>query len=190
MATKSVQRTMDLLSNAGMSAYVVERFNPYGGRYGIREDFMGFIDIIAMTKEHGIVGVQACGQDWGSHVKKMTEERRSPLDTWTEAGGKTWLIGWRKLKQRLKSGKMGKQKAWVPRVAIWSNSNLVELKPEMLYICPRCATKFKAEWPEGHCATVSTGLCGHCMVPGTLASIDDWDWPKGSEKPGPGAGRD
>jgi len=183
---------MDLLTSSGMSAFVVEKFNPYAGAYGRREDFMGFIDIIAMDKTHGIVGVQACGQDWGAHVTKIQTERRELVDTWIEAGGGLWLIGWRKLKQRNKDGKLGKREAWEPRLAVWckTTDQLEELRAETAYICGPCAVNLGAKWPEGHCATVHMGMCGQCKLYSSLASIDDWDWGQGSKKPGPGAGRD
>lgn len=127
MATKSVQRTMGLLTSQGISAYVVEKFNPYAGAYGKREDFMGFIDIIALHPAHGIIGVQACGSDWGSHVTKIQEERLKPVTIWLGAGGRIWLIGWRKLKQRNKDGKLGKVAKWTPRVAEWVGDGLVEV---------------------------------------------------------------
>jgi len=190
MATKSVQRTMDLLTSNGMSAFVVEKFNPYAGAYGRREDFMGFIDIIAMDEAHGIVGVQACGTDWGAHVTKMEVERRGAVETWTKAGGKVWLIGWRKLKQRKADGTLGKAERWVPRVAIWSEDSVEECYLETPYICATCATRLGAEWPDGHCATQHNGVCGQCMLPSRLCSIDDWNWGPGSQRPGPGAGRD
>jgi hypothetical protein len=190
MATKSIQRTMDLLTSQGLNAFIVEKFNPYAGAYGRREDFMGFIDIIAMSPAHGIVGVQACGTDWGSHVTKMEVERRQAVDTWVSCGGRVWLIGWRKLKQRKADGKLGKLEKWVPRVAIWFEGKVEELSPETCYICAACATRLGAEWPAHNCATQHHGMCGQCYLPSALCSIDDWDWGPGSKKPGPGAGRD
>jgi hypothetical protein len=61
---------------------------------------------------------------------------------------------------------------------------------ETHYICHECAERLGATWPEHNCATQHTGLCGQCGQVKGLCSIDDWNWPKVSRKPGPGAGRD
>ena len=166
---------MDLLTSAGMSAFIVEKFNPYAGAYGVREDFMGFIDIIAMTPELGIVGVQACGTDWGSHITKLTTERRGAMNLWTSCGGKTWLIGWRKLLQRNKDGKVGKRAQWVPRVAVWDGETLAELKPEPLFSCLACATRLGAV-ELGGSGRFRPGRCGKCGLPSYVAPVDNWKW--------------
>ena len=126
MATKSMQRTIDLLGKLGISTFIVEKFNAYAGPYGRREDLMGFIDLLALRPDIGTVGVQACGQDWSPHVKKLETERRAMVDLWYGCGNKVWLIGWRKLKQRNKDGKVGKRTAWVPRIAHWTGETGLE----------------------------------------------------------------
>ena len=50
------------------------------------------------------------------------------------------------------------------------------------YICKDCATEKGAVWPNGHCATVHTALCKVCEKEKGLASVADWNWPKGFPK--------
>lgn len=63
-------------------------------------------------------------------------------------------------------------------------------RPHIGYICFACSSKLKAVWPKGHCATCHMGVCPECNTRQSLASVDDWDWPKGSKRPKHGAGRD
>lgn len=63
----------------------------------------------------------------------------------------------------------------------------------MYYLCFDCARKLGGKWPEGHVATCHGGLCPECGLEKSLASYDDWGWPKNSKKPKivkSGAGRD
>ncbi len=62
--------------------------------------------------------------------------------------------------------------------------------PHIGYICFDCAQAMGAKWPEHHCATCHQGVCPECMLKKSLASVDDWDWPKGTNRPKYGAGRD
>ncbi len=117
MAAKSVQRTLKWLRDQGLVASVVEKFNPFAGPHGQREDLFGFIDILALDPANGkIIGVQACGSDWAPHVKKITEERAQIARAWLESGGEAQLIGWRKLKVVKMDGTKGKAERWVPRI--------------------------------------------------------------------------
>jgi hypothetical protein len=190
MATLSMQRTLKLLTEGGMTAINVERFNHFAGAYGHKEDFMGFIDIIAMSSERGIVGVQACGQDWAPHVAKIQNDCRPQVDVWTQSGGKVWLVGWRKLKKRKADGKKGKVEVWTPRVAEWNHDALYDVEIEPGYICAACARRRGGRWPTDHCATSHYGACGTCELPSDLCSVGDYDWPEGSSKPERSGGRD
>ncbi len=112
MATSPTQRTIRYLKDNGCICGVVERFNPYAGKFGIRQDLFGFIDIISIDPDRGIVGVQSCGQSFSEHIRKMTEERNEAMFEWLKYGY-VILIGWRKVK--LKRG--GKAMRWKPRIA-------------------------------------------------------------------------
>jgi hypothetical protein len=94
-----MQRTLKAQRELGRKVGIVERFNPHCGPHGIRQDLFGFLDVVALDLSlPGIVGVQACGQDFASHVRKLTEERASECVWWLLAGGTIELWGWRKLK--------------------------------------------------------------------------------------------
>jgi len=108
----SVQRTLRELRNQGRIAAVVERWNQHAGPHGIRQDLFGFIDVIALDPERGIVGVQACTSDFAAHRRKILEDCTEQVEAWLQCGGKVELWGWRKVK--VKRG--GKAMRWKPRV--------------------------------------------------------------------------
>ena len=107
------QRTIKALKDIGRICGIVERFNAHVGPHGIRQDLFGFIDIIAIDPDCGIVAVQSCGQDWTGHVRKIKEERNEAAYEWLRhARAELWA--WRKVK--LKRG--GKATRWKPRIGI------------------------------------------------------------------------
>lgn len=189
MATKSVQRTLKYLRDRGHTAAVVERYNQYTRH---REDLFGFIDILSLDPRGRIVGVQACGTDWGQHLNKLSGERADIVGKWIGASGLVWLIGWRKLKAIKANGKKGKQERWVPRLGTVGvdSDGLVVTEASYGYLCGPCALSRGGVWPSGHLATYHVAVCSDCLGWGSLASADDWDWPIGSNYPGYGAGRD
>ena len=65
------QRTLKANKDLHRDCGIVERWQQYGGKFGIRQDLFGFIDIIAIDPEQGIVGIQSTGQDWAGHVTKI-----------------------------------------------------------------------------------------------------------------------
>lgn len=105
------QRTLALLREQGRVCGVVERFNAFVGPYGIRQDFLGFADIICVDPEKGIIAVQSCGQAFSAHKKKILEERTENVTAWIKHAP-IELIGWRKVK--LERG--GKALRWKPRI--------------------------------------------------------------------------
>jgi len=110
---RPTQRTMRALRERGTICEVVERFNPYAGKYGQRHDLFNIIDIIALDPERGVVGIQACSQSSASHLRKLKEERaQESMDWLSTPGTKLELWCWRKLK--LKKG--GKAMRWTPKV--------------------------------------------------------------------------
>ena len=90
------QRTLKANKNLGRKCGIVERWQQYGGKFGVRQDLFGFIDIIAIDEFEGIVGIQSTGQDFSGHIKKIMnlEEivkewlHHAPLELWS----------WRKVK--------------------------------------------------------------------------------------------
>jgi hypothetical protein len=113
MATSNVQRTIRELKNNGRKCAIVERWNPYVGKHGIRQDLFGIIDIIALDPEKGVVGVQACGSDFAAHIKKITQDMAQETEDWLSTPGTSLEIwGWRKVKKK----RGGKQMVWRPRI--------------------------------------------------------------------------
>ena len=106
------QRTLKAMKEQGRICGIVERFNAHVGPHGIRQDLFGFIDIIAIDPEQGVVAIQSCGQDFSGHVRKITNERNENAFEWLKhAPCELW--SWRKVK--LKRG--GKAMRWSPRIA-------------------------------------------------------------------------
>lgn len=109
------QRTLKALREQGLVCGIVERFNPYAGPHGIRQDLFGCIDIIALDPERGVIGVQSCGQSFSEHKKKLLIERNQEVRDWLITPGTSLeLWGWRKVK--LKRG--GKAMRWKPRLGV------------------------------------------------------------------------
>lgn len=107
------QRTLRHLKEKGRICGIVEKWNQYAGPCGRRQDLFGFIDIIALDPEKGIVAIQSCGQAFSEHYKKIVDtECTENVIAWLNSGGKIELWGWRKLK--LKKG--GKAERWFPRI--------------------------------------------------------------------------
>ena len=118
------QRSMAYFRGLGMLCGVVERWipNPKHPGGGFRSDFLGFLDMLYMSKTDGIVGVQSCGQDFSAHRKKILVDRREELREWLEAGGRCVLIGWRKVKAK----RGGVQMVWKPRIEEFTLEGLRE----------------------------------------------------------------
>lgn len=113
----TTQRTLRELRKQGRIVDVCEKWviNPKHPAGGFRKDLFGFIDLIVLDPEQGIVAIQSCGQDFKAHLDKMldTEVTENVIE-WLQCSGKLELWGWRKLK--LKRG--GKAMRWMPRIRI------------------------------------------------------------------------
>ena len=100
---------MDILKAAGYRCEKVERWIPGAG---IRKDFLGCIDIIAIrAKKKKLIGLQVFTTAWMEHKRKICDEYPDGARLWLECGHQLYFIGWRKLK--VKRG--GKAFRWVPR---------------------------------------------------------------------------
>ena len=114
------QRTLRALRAQGSIVGSVERWNPHVGSHGIRQDLFGFIDLIALDPERGIIGIQSCGQAFSQHINKILDsDCTQAAIEWLRCGGKIEVWGWRKVK--LKRG--GKAKVWKPRIReiVWED---------------------------------------------------------------------
>ena len=112
-AISNTSRTLEYLRSQGWIADIVERFNPYAGKFGQRKDLFGFADIIALG-ENSIIAVQSCGSDFAAHDRKiLMDEIVAPnVQKWLQSGGRLILVAWRKVK--LNRG--GKAMRWQPRI--------------------------------------------------------------------------
>ena len=105
------QRTLKANRNLDRICGIVEKFQQYGGKFGIRQDLFGFIDIIAIDEFEGIVAIQSTGQDWSGHIKKIMELEEIVLKWLHHAPLELW--SWRKVKKV----RGGKAMIWKPRIA-------------------------------------------------------------------------
>lgn len=108
MKTSPTQRTLAYLRKQGMLCGVTEKWNQFAH---IRQDLFGFIDIVAISPDHGIVGVQ-CTVD-GSRAARRAKIAALPSSrAWLAAGGRIWLVTWGL------HGERGKRKVWTVNVEI------------------------------------------------------------------------
>lgn len=128
MAVKGLsntQRTLRELRAQGRIAAIAERWNPYAGperidpatrtwrRTGIRQDLFGFIDVLALDPQRGIIAIQSCaGSAHAKHRRKIVEECAEAAHEWLRCGGRIELWSWSK--RVVVRG--GKAMRWVVRV--------------------------------------------------------------------------
>ena len=123
MGLTPTQRTMKALRDRGQEAGIVERFNPWAGKHGIRQDLFGIIDIIALDPLRGVIGVQSTGIAFSAHMKDFTEDpaKRAACISWLSTPGCSLeLWGWRKVQKRLTGGGYSKVKVYEPRVHVFT----------------------------------------------------------------------
>ena len=109
------QRTLRVLRQQGAICGITEHWNYY---VGIRQDLFGFIDLIALTSDRGIVGMQCCARSGhAAHRKKILENEVAP--EWIKSGGKIEIWSW--AKQKLERG--GKAERWMAKVEEITSDN-------------------------------------------------------------------
>ena len=109
MAVSPTQRTLAYCKKLGRTSGIVEKWNSF---IKIRQDLFGFIDIICIDKEKGIIAVQSTGSAHSEHIKKLTIDRKEIVTEWLESGAPLELISWRKVKKV----RGGKAMVWKPRI--------------------------------------------------------------------------
>lgn len=115
MATSPTQRTIRALKDLGRICAIAEKWQmiPRHPAGGVRKDLFGFIDVVSLDPERGIVAIQSCGQSFADHYRKITDsECTEAAIEWLKCGGSIELWAWRKVK--VKRG--GKAMRWAPRV--------------------------------------------------------------------------
>ena len=100
MPSKPTQRTIAELKKRAATYQVVERWCSFSRR---RIDLYGCIDVLALDGG-GILGIQATsGDNVSKRLEKAMAEPR--LVTWLACGGRFEVWGFRKLKEKTKTGK-------------------------------------------------------------------------------------
>ena len=118
------QRTLNYLRQRNIPCGVVERFVKQAGKFGQRYDLFGFIDLIAIDQNRGIVGIQVTsGSEVSKRVRKIRGEAQSddPKEIkaaaaryqrfcdWLATGNPIEVWGWRKVKRKGRD-------LWQPRI--------------------------------------------------------------------------
>jgi hypothetical protein len=71
------QRTLRALRAQGRICAVAEKWNAYmprpDGGCGVRQDLFGWIDIVSLDPERGIIGIQSTGQTFAEHERKLLD---------------------------------------------------------------------------------------------------------------------
>lgn len=90
------QRSLKYLRDQGYEAQVVEKWNQWAH---VRVDLFGWIDIVAVHPQLGILGVQTTTD---SHVsaRALKARQNKALGHWLRGGGRLVLHGWCKKKNR------------------------------------------------------------------------------------------
>ena len=118
------QRTLNYLKQRKVPCGIVERFVKQAGSFGQRYDLFGFIDLIAIDQNRGIVGIQVTsGSEVSKRVRKIRGEAQSddPKEIkaaavrylrfcdWLATGNPIEVWGWRKVKRNGRD-------LWQPRI--------------------------------------------------------------------------
>jgi len=105
------QKTLKFLRDLGCDVDKAEKFNAFAGPFGQREDLFGFIDIIALDDQRGIIAIQSTGPSGhAEHRKKILDCKFARK--WLECGGIIELWSWRKLLVN----RGGSARRWQPRI--------------------------------------------------------------------------
>ncbi len=113
MSTLSpTQRTLRAQRAEGRICAIAEKFNAHVGPFGIRQDLFGFIDIVVLDPQRGIIGIQSTGTEFSEHIRKVLDsDCTANVIEWLKCGGKVEVWGWSKY--LVKRG--GSAKIWRPR---------------------------------------------------------------------------
>lgn len=104
---------MELCRKRGWVPAVVEKWNPHVKR---RQDLYGFLDLVVMDDQPGLLGVQATGGrgDVASHVAKLAGI--PAVAEWLGRGLRLEIWSWRQLAAYRKDGTRAKRDRWAVRI--------------------------------------------------------------------------
>jgi hypothetical protein len=108
MPTKGLsptQRTLRELRQRGVIVAIVERWNQFGGPFGIRQDLWGFGDALALYPEYkGVTAIQCCARSGlSAHRTKILENEIAP--EFLKAENRIEIWAWGKVK-KVRGGKL------------------------------------------------------------------------------------
>lgn len=84
-----------------LDGYVVEKGEHYNTYAGVRQDFIGCIDLLAFKPEAGIIGIQVTtSSHHAARIRKSLAEPR--LKLWLQSTGRFWVWSWGKKKGETK----------------------------------------------------------------------------------------
>jgi len=66
----------------------------------------------------------------------------------------------------------------------WTSDRVGKAKKCPALVCGPCARKNGGHWPDGHLASVGTGICGWCGELKTVTEPRDWGYPRYKAKRG------
>ena len=92
MTISPTRRSLLWLRHHGYTVFITEHWNGFAE---IRQDLLGFIDLIALRPNaKGILGVQTTGgqSNFAARVKKVTQSRHATL--WLQTGNQIQVHGW------------------------------------------------------------------------------------------------
>ena len=112
-------KTLEWMRKQNLAPQIVERFIGVG-KFGVRKDFLGILDIIGFDQTKTPVqfwGVQSTslGQK-NPHLKTILEDQAENSRLWLSTGSKLFLVCWRKVKKKKKDGSFSKVYTWEPKI--------------------------------------------------------------------------
>lgn len=94
---KTTQLSLNRLRDGGWTVQVTEKWNPFAK---VRQDLFGFIDILAIHDERGILGVQTTSFDaMRRRLQKIAKLHTAQI--FLAAGAKIEVHGWAKVGGRM-----------------------------------------------------------------------------------------
>lgn len=103
-AASPTARALAECRKRGWMAHVVEKYNSFTRR---KSDLFGFIDIVALDGQQGVLGLQVTSSDHiAGRVDKIRGECAEAFAAWVAAGNRVAVWGW------AKRGAAGRRKVW------------------------------------------------------------------------------
>jgi hypothetical protein len=126
VATTPTQRTLKKLKDNGMTAGVVEKWNPHAK---IRQDLFGVGDVLAYDLASTLMIQATSGSNVSKRLRKILDDDklRERVATWVWVDGRRFEVwGWRK------AGARGKRKLWgLRRTALETNDGITLKQREL-----------------------------------------------------------